>query len=299
MPDRESPPVTDAAAAPVRPQAALAGALMMVAAVVCFTSLDSILKLLVARHDVLFLAWGRNLFQVAYMAALMPVLGGRRMVTTRHPGMQLGRGALLVSTTVLIVLSLKVLPLAQTYAITFSTPFLAVLMARLFLGETVSLRRLAWIAAGFVGVLIALRPGAPDAGWHLLLPVGMAFANALYHVLTRAIAADEDPFAMVFLVAAVATVLTALALPWTWSAMAPWEWGLLALGAAFGTAAHMLLVAAFRIAPTSVVSPMVYTQIVSALILGYLMFGEVPTVTTLLGAGLVTLCGIGLIRTGR
>jgi len=277
----------------------LAGAAMMGVAVVCFTALDSILKLLAARHDVLFLAWGRNLFQAVYMIGLMPLLGAARMVRTRHPATQVLRGALLVATTVLIVLSLKVMPLAQTYSITFSAPLIAVILARVFLGETTSLARWAWIVAGFAGVLVALRPTAPDAGLHLLLPLGMAFANAVYHVVTRAISADEDPLAMVFLLAVVATALTSLALPWTWTTMAPTDWGLLALGGALGTAAHLLLVNAFRVAPTSVVSPMIYTQIVSALVFGYFIFGEVPTATTLLGAAIVSAAGIGLIRTRR
>ena len=76
-------------------------------------------------------------------------------------------------------------------------------------------------------------------------------------------------------------------------------WGLLALGGLLGTAAHLLLVNAFRVAPTSVVSPMIYTQIVSALVFGYFIFGEVPTATTLLGAAIVSAAGIGLIRTRR
>ena len=268
----------------------------MVMATFCFVSLDSILKLLVARHDVLFLAWGRNLFQVAYLAALMPALGARRMLATRHLFIQFGRGAMLVGTTVFVVLALKKMPLAQTYALTFSAPLIATILAMVFLKERPSRARWAWILIGFAGVMVALQPTAPDAGSYLAFPLAMALSNACYHVLTRAIAGDEEPLAMLFHVGFFALLITSLALPWSWSSMAAWEWGLLALGGAFGTLAHLLLIQAFRMAPTAVISPMIYTQIVAACLLGYVVFGEVPTLATLAGAAIVIASGVALIR---
>ncbi len=272
------------------------GALLMVLATFCFVSLDSILKLLAGRHDVLFLAWGRNLFQVLYLLALLPLFGARRMLATRHPVIQFARGAMLVGTTVFVVLALKAMPLAQTYAVTFSAPLIATILAAIFLREWPSWRRWLWIVVGFCGVLVALQPGAPQAGGHLAFPLAMALANAGYHVLTRAIAADEEPVAMLFHVGFFALLITTMALPWSWSAMAGWEWGLLAIGGLFGTLAHLLLIQAFRMAPTAIVSPMIYSQIIAACLIGYLVFGEVPTPATLLGAAIVVASGVALIR---
>jgi drug/metabolite transporter (DMT)-like permease len=273
------------------------GAALMVLATFGFVGMDSILKVLARQHDAVFLAWGRNLFQVGYLVLLMPFLGARRMITTRHPVIQFWRGAMLVVTTVFIVLALGRMPLAQTYAITFIAPALATILAILALGERPSAWRGLWIALGFVGVLVALRPGAPDAGLHLLFPLIMAAANAVYHVLTRAISADEDPLAMLFLMALCALSLTSLALPFTWSPMTPDEWSMLALGGALGTLAHLLLITAFRLAPTSIVSPMIYSQIVAASIMGFFFFGEVPTVATIVGSAIVIFSGVALIRT--
>lgn len=280
-------------------RAAIAGALMMVAATFFFTSLDAILKYLAARHDVVFLTFGRNLFQAAFLMALMPVFGLRRMVATRHPFIHLARGVMLFATTVFVVLSLRALPMAQTYSITFVAPLIAVVLATIFLGERTSIFRWLCIGTGFCGILIAMRPGTSGADWHLLLPLGMATCNAGFHVLTRAIAADEDPMAMLFLVALIAMGLAALSLPWTYSAMTASEWGLLAIGGGFGTLAHLLLIKAFRIAPTSVVSPMIYSQIISAGLIGYFAFGEVATLSTLIGATIVAGSGIALLRAPR
>jgi drug/metabolite transporter (DMT)-like permease len=284
-------------ATPAERRRTVLGAGLMVLATFGFVGLDSILKVLATRHEVLFLSCGRNLVQVGLLALLMPWLGARRMITTRHPLMQLARGALLVATTVFIVLALSAMPLAQTYAVTFSAPALAALLAMLWLGERPSLWRWLWIGAGFCGVMVALRPDAPGAGLALLYPLAMAAANAVYHVTTRAIAPDEDPLAMLFLVALAGFGLTALALPWTWSPLDGRDLMLLLVGGVFGTLAQLLLVLAFRLAPTAIVSPMIYSQIVAAMLVGYVAFGEVPAPSTLLGAAIVVLSGVALVRT--
>jgi drug/metabolite transporter (DMT)-like permease len=277
-------------------RAIVSGALLMIVATVCFVCLDSILKVLAGRHDVFFLAWGRNAFQLAFLVALMPFLGARRMIATRHPGIHVVRGALLVVMTVTIVFALRAMPLAQAYSISFSAPLIATILAAIFLNERPTLLRWVMIVAGFGGVLIALQPGAPDAGWHLVFPAIMALANALFHVVSRSIAQEDEPLAMIFLVALTATLISSLALPWTWSPMSAGDWGLLAIGGAIGTLAHIMLATAFRLAPTAIVSPMIYIQIVSASLVGYLAFGEVPTTATLLGAAIVVASGVVLIR---
>lgn len=275
---------------------AVAGALLMVVAVACFTSLDTVLKYLSQRYDPWFLAWARNLAQTVILLAAMPVLGPRRMLATGRPLLHLGRGALLLLTTVFVILSLRHLPMAQTYAITFCTPLLATVLAAVLLGERPSVRQGVLIGAGFAGVLVALQPGAPGAGWQLLYPLAMAVCNAGFHVLTRYAGRGEHPLALLFYVGLVAMALVSPALPWTWQDMTRGEWALMAAGGAFGAAAHLCLIAAFRRAPTAVVSPMVYSQIIWASLLGYAVFGEVPGGATLLGAAIVTASGVALVR---
>ncbi|OYU48545.1 MAG: hypothetical protein CFE31_08780 [Rhizobiales bacterium PAR1] len=277
-------------------RAIVSGALLMIGATLCFVLLDSILKVLSRTHDVLFLVWGRNGFQLAYLILLMPLLGARRMITTRHPVVHVFRGVLLITTTLSIVFALKTIPLAQAYSIGFSAPLIATVLAAIFLRERPSLQRWVLIIIGFVGVLVALQPGAPNAGAHLIFPLMLAISNGAFHVLSRSIAQEEDPLAMNFFVALTATLISSLSLPWTWSTMRLDEWGMLALASVFGTLAHLMLALAFRLAPTAVVSPMIYFQIVSASAVGYLAFGEVPTTATLLGAVIVIVSGIALIR---
>jgi drug/metabolite transporter (DMT)-like permease len=268
----------------------------MVLSVALLTCLDTILKVLAARYDPVFLAWGRNLAQVVYLGLLIPIVGPARMLRIARPWVHAARGACLLGTTVLIVLSLQRLPMAQTYAVTFSTPLLATGLAIVFLGESVSLRRLLLIAAGFGGVLVALNPGGISDGTALMFPLGMAGCNAVFHVLTRFGGRDESPYALLFYVAVVAMLLATPALPFVAAPLALSDGALLAAGGALGTAAHLCMIGAFRIAPTAIVSPMVYSQIIVAGLLGFVLFGEAPTLSTLVGAAIVAGSGILLLR---
>ncbi len=288
-------PIPAPAAPP--PASVMMGGLLMVLATVCFVCLDATLKVLVRSHDVLFLSWGRYLFQVLYLLVLIPFFGGASLLRTRFLKVHLWRGTLMLGSTVFIVLGLKFMPMAQTYAITFSTPFLAVILSTLFLKETASMQRWVLIVVGFAGVMLAIQPQAPDAGLFLVFPLLMALSSAGFQVTTRAIGVREHPFTMMLFSGCVAVILTAVLLPWTWSPLTGTEWGLLAGGSLFGTLAHLLMTQALRLAPTSIVSPMSYAQIISAGLIGYYVFGEVPTTATLVGGAVVVASGIALLRT--
>lgn len=281
----------------VRRQSALIGAGLMVLSVLCFTCLDTVLKTLVGSHDLWALAWARNLVQVLYLALLMPFVGARRMVAVKRPGLQLVRGFCLAAATVAILLSLRHMTLTQTYVAMLSAPLVAAALSGVALSERATAAQWLWIAAGFAGVVIALDPGAPEIGWFLAYAVAMAIALGTYHVLTRLGARIELPLTQLFYVGLFACLLLSPALAlFATEPLPPASWGWVALAGAFGTCAHFLLILAFSYAPPSIVSPMLYTQIIWAAIAGYLVFGEVPTLGTLIGAAIVAASGLAILR---
>ncbi len=268
---------------------------LMAGAMLCFVSLDSILKALVVEHGVGMLVTVRNLVQVVLLAAIAPFFGPG-MLRTRQLPLHMARGLCVVATTVLVTLSLAHLPMTQTYAITFSAPLIASLLAAFFLQERPGVAQWALILAGFAGVLVALGPGTPSFGPALLFPLGMAAANAIYHVLTRVAGRTEAAMTLAFWGGAVALMWCLLALPMLYAPLPPKAIGLLVVGGAFGTLAQLLAAAAFKRAPTATVSPILYTQIVWAGIVGYLVFNEVPPLGTVIGGAIVTASGIALVR---
>jgi drug/metabolite transporter (DMT)-like permease len=267
----------------------------MVVATFCFTSLDAILKMLAAEHSLGMLVLVRNLVQVLLLAALAPALG-RGLLRTRRLPLHLARGACLVATTVLVVLALTHLPMAQTYAITFSAPLMASLLAVAALKERPYPMQWVLIGVGFLGVLVAIGPGTPEFGWPLLLPLAMAAANAVFYVLTRYGGLEEEALTLAFWAAATALLWCLLALPLIYAPLPPRALAWLVLGGTFGTLAHLAAAAAFRHAPTATVSPLLYSQIVWAALIGFLVFGEVPRPMVLIGGAIVAASGIGIVR---
>lgn len=269
---------------------------MMLGAMLCLTLLDSVLKHLGAHHPIGPLVFFRNLVQVVVLLAVIRA-NTPEALRTPQPGLHLVRGACLSITTVLITLSLTHLSMAQTYALTFSAPLIATLLARLFMGEKPSGAQWACMVAGFAGVVVALDP-AGAISLAMLYPLGQAAANAVFYVLTRFAGKREGALALA-LWAAVGAILTSAVGLVSFEAMDLTAWALLIAGGLFGTCGHLLMAGAFRRAPTALVSPLVYSQIIWAMVLGFVLFEEIPTPHALAGALIVAASGIGVVRFGR
>ena len=272
------------------------GPVLMIGTMLCFVVHDAILKLLVVRHDGLFLAWGRCLLQALLVGVIAPFIAGPAVLLPRRPMLQLARGFCLALTSITMIVASRTLPLADIYVIAFGAPLIATILAALVLKEHATGRQWLLIALGFLGVLIALRPDAPTASLILVLPVLQAAGNGTLHVLTRIGTRTEHPLSQLFQVALCGSLLLAPALPWVWTSMPPADWALLAGAGVIVTLGHFLLIKAFELAPTVRVSPMVYFQIVWASLAGFLLFGDVPGFSTLAGAAVIVTSGILLIR---
>jgi len=272
----------------------LLAALLMAGAMACFVTLDIILKVLAQQHSLGMLITVRNLVQVVILAAVAPVLG-IPLLRPRRPWLHFARGLVLVTSAFLITLALTYHPLAQSYAITLGAPIVASTVAALFLGERAGLRSWICIAGGFLGVLVALDAFAMRFAWTLLFPLGMAFSNGIFHVLTR-LGRDESPATLVFWAATMALVVGVILLPWTYEALPLDVLAILAGGGMIGTLGHLMLAAAFRRAPTAFVSPILYSQIIWGALIGVVLFGESVELHVVVGAMLVAASGIALAR---
>jgi drug/metabolite transporter (DMT)-like permease len=277
----------------------LVGAGLMILAVICFTGLDTILKYLIVSYDFWILAWARNLVQVLILVAILPALGARKVLTSKRPALQLLRGVCLAGATISILLSLKHMALTQTYVAMLTAPMVAAALSGLVLAERTTGMQWFWIIAGFIGVVVALNPTSPDIGWFLIYAVAMAAALGTYHVVTRLASRVELPFTQLFYVGLIATIALTPTLLLSSGSLSVEAWGWVLLAGGFGTAAHFLLILAISYAPPAIVSPMLYTQIIFAAISGYLVFGEKPTVLMGVGAVIVALSGVGLIRSSN
>ena len=262
----------------------------------CFATLDTAAKWLVLSLPVLQVVWLRflphSLFSVAIFAPGM----GWSLVRWRHPRLQLVRGVMLATMTGLNFWALQYLQLAETGAMQFSVPILIAVLSAWWLGERLDTARWLAIAAGFIGVLIIIRPGTQAFHPAILLSAGNAILYAMFNMLTRHLAGDEHPATMQLASAAVSTlVLTPFAL-WSWvTPSSGWQWLLLALAGLSGGAGHYFAAQAHRFASAAVLGPFLYQQILYMTLGGWLVFDQVPDRAVLLGAGVVVASGLYLL----
>jgi drug/metabolite transporter (DMT)-like permease len=271
-----------------------AGIGLTILAIGLFTLMDTIGKGLSARYPVPQVVWARYVFQLGWMLLLIPRIGAIGLVRTTRPGMNLVRGSLLAVATLFMFTAISFVPLADAYTVTFIAPLLITVFSIPLLGERVGWRRWSAVVAGFVGVLIVIRPGVGMPHWALALPLVTALGFALYQILTRKVAGTpgETSVAMLFYVASVGAVVTTALVPFFWRTVAPLDWVPMAAMGLLGGIGHLILIRALTIAPASLLAPFVYTQIVWALVLGYLVFGDLPNVWMLLGGAVIVASGL-------
>jgi drug/metabolite transporter (DMT)-like permease len=222
---------------------------------------------------------------------------------TANPMAHVWRG--LVGTTAmgLMFTGLGLLPLPEVTAIGYAAPILVVVFAAMFLGETVRAFRLSMVALGLAGVLVVLSPrlqvdpvtaDATQTLGAIVVLLAAVFA-ALAQVFVRKMVQTETTAAIVFYFSLTATAMSLLTLPWGWTVPPAWVLALLILAGLLGGVGQILLTSAYRFADASLVAPFEYASMLLAIIVGYVVFSEVPTGTMLTGAGMIMVAGVLII----
>jgi drug/metabolite transporter (DMT)-like permease len=274
------------------------GILLVVSAIGFFVLMDALAKYLAQWYPMPGIVWARYLINFAMLLAWFAARGELGRIRTARPGIQLARGLLLVSATFLYFTSLTVLPLADAAAIGFVLPLFVAALAVPMLGERLDLPRAMAIALGLAGALIIVRPGTDLFTPYALLPVGMAMCNALYQVLTRKIAGQEHPLTSLVWGALVGAALMSAVAPFYWQTPAvAWHWLLLAIIGVCASIGHYLLIRAYDYASATLLAPYTYTAIVWAVLLGFILFGQLPDTWSV--AGMAVIVASGLFLAGR
>ena len=271
---------------------ALWGIGLLLVALACFAVLDTTTKHVTLVVPIVMAVWARYFFQALLITAVVLPLKGLAVLQTNNPRQQLTRGLLLAVVTGLAFSSLKFLPVGEFTAINMTSPLLVTLLAARTLGEHVSMRRIWLVCGGFVGTLIIVRPGTQMFGWSLLIPVALVMVNATFQLLTSKMARTEDAMTTQFYTTWVGTALTSIPLFWFWVPVTDTRVLLeLVLMGMAGATGHFLLILAFERSPAGALMPYMYAQIAFAMLGGWWVFDHVPDQLSVMGMGLIALCG--------
>ena len=250
---------------------------MVVASAACFTAIDTMIKYLGTRYSAPVLVWARWGVPALMMAVLLGPKLRWGLLRTANLSLHLLRGGVLVLSSLCFFTALKFLPLAEATGINYVTPILVTLSAGWFLRERITVPRWIFAVAGFIGMLLIVRPGGGMLQAASLLALGAAALNATFQILTRKLA-TEDLLVLIFYPSVVGGALMSFAVPFVDFADAYLTWDVLlfvAIGA-IGLLGHFLFIQAFQLAPASTIAPFTYMQLVWSTLAGWLTFGSFP-----------------------
>ena len=286
----------------------LLGIALMLGFCVFAPLLDVMAKLAAAEIPVGQITTMRFLGQGALMLPVCLLMGHGLRLPRRLWGLVTLRGLLLILATYTFFAAIRVMPIADALAIVFIEPFLILLMGKVFFGEEVGPRRLGAAAVGFAGVLMVIQPSFQAFGAVAFFPLGTAVSFGAYMVVTRRLSRDLHPVAMQYHTA-VWALMICLPVLWLadgrgWPSLDPvmpqgifWLW--MAGVGVFATLSHMLMTYALRFAPSATLAPLHYLEIVSSVILGYLIFADFPNRLALAGIAVILTSGLYVIHRER
>jgi len=277
----------------------LLGIVVLVAGIAILPAMDAIAKHLAGHLPVLEIAWARFLF---YTLALLPfALRQYRSALWRpaRPGLQLLRGGLMAFSALSFFYAIKHLPLADSMAVFFIYPFVILVGSALFLREPIGLMRWAMVLLGFIGTVLVVRPsvGTISIGVPFAFASGLAYAGSM--LVTRKLGARDPALVTSALSALLGAVVYSLIVPFDWVTPDAGDWPLMALMGFIAAIGHFMIVHAHRLASAAQLAPFGYTEIVSAILIGFLVFGDIPAPIVWLGIALITASGIAAMRLGR
>jgi drug/metabolite transporter (DMT)-like permease len=280
-------------------RARLVGIALMCSAVAVFACLDTTAKYLGRQFDVMQVVWARYTFAFLLTLIISNPLSRPGLLRTKRSGLQVGRAAVLLGSTILNFFALKYLRLDQVLAITFSTPFFVAALSVPMLGERVGPRRWSAIGVGFIGIMLVTRPGFGIAHPAMLLAMLATLAYAAYFLSTRLLARTDSNETTLFYSNGVGAAIMLPVVPFFWTPLDIRQLALLVLAGALASTGHYLLIAAHRHAPASLLSSFIYSELVWVAALGYLVFGDEPDRYTLAGAAIVIGSGLYILHRER
>ncbi len=270
------------------------GVMLMAMAVAFFICIDTSAKwLALAGFPVVQIVFARYAGHMVYSFIYFFPKEGWSMLRSNAPKRQFLRSSFLLGSTLVNFIALKYLPITVTTTIQFAQPVLISVLAMIFLGEKVGIRRFAAIIVGFVGVVVVIQPwGAEFQPAMLLSLVVLTFAS-LYFILTRMLAGIEhNATQQVWSSTLAALVLMPFAIHvWVWPET-PTQIIIFCIIGFFGAMGHILATWASRLAGASTLAPVVYTQVFYATLVGVVLFDTWPTIWTAVGAAIIIGSGL-------
>ncbi|MGK0271027.1 MAG: S-adenosylmethionine uptake transporter [Cocleimonas sp.] len=215
--------------------------------------------------------------------------------------------------TLLFFTSIQVMPIVDALAVFFVMPLIVTLLAPWILGEMVGWRRIAAVAVGLIGAVLIIKPGHAVFGIHAILPLGTALSFSFYLMYTRKLSrsnkeGEGEPvpaITMQFWSGLIGSIIMLLSIVCLQPLDLPvfnfqwpenWQWKFLVLVGLIAAIGHLVLTNAFKYADASILAPFQYVELIVAAILGWYLFNDIPTLTTVIGTLVLVASGMYIFK---
>jgi len=282
------------AAAPARIENIPLAIFYMIASGAVFNCANAASKWLVASYPLGEVLFSRSLVALLTMAAFILPATGLAVYRTQRLRAHAMRATSQVGSQTMLLIAFSMMPLAGATAIMFSSPIFSTLASSYFLHEKVGPTRWAVLLVGFLGVLVIANPGMDTFQIGALFALGNAILFGTVVAGVRGMAATESTETLIMYQLTLLTVCYALFLPFGFTMPTGFD-ALIMIGSGVGNGiAQYLWTRAIHLAPTSAVVPFQYLQLVWAMLLGFAIWGDLPTVNLLIGSAVVIASGLFL-----
>ena len=258
----------------------------------CFSITDILAKLLTEDFHPFQVAWMRMLGLFLGVCVLI-AMRGIRILHTPKPHLQIVRGIVAAGSATLFIFAINYVPLADAVAVSFVAPFIVTVFGALILKEPVGIRRWLAVVAGFIGMLVVIRPGLGVFHPAIFLVLLAATLFAIRQLVSRWLSGVDPIATTVTYTAIVAFSIISVFQPFIWQTPNSVRAYLLVVSMA-GAAAmgEILIIRALDIAHSVVLAPIHYTLIIWGTIFGYWVFEDLPDQWTMLGCSVIVVSGL-------
>ncbi|MEM7194952.1 MAG: DMT family transporter [Pseudomonadota bacterium] len=278
----------------------MVGATLACTAMSLFAIQDAVIKLLSQGYSLFQILFSRSIVVVLILFVWLYRQKGLSTFRTSRVKDHALRVTFNFTAFLIYYFALSRLPLSVATAIALSSPLFLTALSGPLLGEPADFKRKLILATGFAGVLIVIQPNELTLDWiGVVAAVFGAFMFAMLGIQTRKMSATENTDLMVFYGSLVFLIITSMTLPFNWITPSSEDWVLLLSVGLITLFAQYAIVHAYQFAPVYVLAPFEYVIIIWAIVLGWLMFSEIPTAAMLSGSAVIIVCGLLVARMER
>ena len=271
------------------------GFLYMFLSICGFSLMDVIVKWSVD-YPIGQILFFRGFFGIIFYFFIIPRDRLHNFYQTKRPGLHSLRCIAGLIAIVAIFIALRKLPLATVVSISFAAPIFTTIFSIFLLSEKVGIYRWLAVLVGFIGILIITEPGISELNIYYIFPIIFCLGLSYVAITLRQLSSTEPVWLISLFFSIAITLLSFLTIPFGWVMPSFNHFIILSLIGVFGGVSNLWLSQSYKYSEVSLVTPLKYLTLVFAIIFGYFIWGEIPTIKTLIGAFLVIISTLIIFR---